>query len=57
VPPLFAVVFMTVKGTILIYHGTILGYKNRKKTGIYKRIQAELTPIYINGLTQHIVEE
>ena len=48
---------MTVKGTILIYHGMILGYKNRKKTGIYKRILAELTPIYINGLTQHIVEE
>ena len=38
VPPLFAVVFMTVKGTILIYHSTILVYKNWKKTGIIKGI-------------------
>lgn len=42
VPPLFAVVFMTVKGTILIYHGTILVYKNWKKTGIIMRIMKNM---------------
>ena len=37
-PPLFAVIIMTVKGTILIYYGMILAYKNWKKTGIIKGI-------------------